>query len=221
MKSCTVEGCQREYRARGLCATHYAAMRRAGAPRVFETNGGPCTVEGCNQIATKRRMCDKHYRRIQRKGTLEVTVFRGDTDKRFWSKVKKTPRCWLWTGYRDPRGYGKFSADGVMGNAHRFAYEHFVGPIPTGLHVDHLCRNPSCVRPDHLEPVTPRENAMRGVSFSAVNAQKTQCPRGHPLSGANLYVEPSTQGRLCRTCRRQANRERERVKRQALRAAKV
>ncbi len=67
--------------------------------------------------------------------------------------------CWVWTGYLSP--YGKFGVSGRRPVAHRWSYEYHVGPIPDGLTIDHLCRNPSCVRPDHLEPVTLQENMRR------------------------------------------------------------
>lgn len=83
--------------------------------------------------------------------------------------------------------------------AHRAAYEAFVGPIPKGLTIDHLCRNTRCVNPSHLEPTTIKENVMRGMAVSAINSRKTTCKRGHPLSGSNLYL--SSKGyRTCATC---------------------
>jgi hypothetical protein len=75
------------------------------------------------------------------------------------------------------------------------------------LQIDHLCRVRHCVNPAHMEPVTPRENILRSpVALAAINARKTHCPQGHPLSGANLYRTP--QGfRACRECRRKSDRE--------------
>ena len=81
--------------------------------------------------------------------------------ERFWQKVEKTPTCWLWTGSHMRTGHGLFWFDGRMMPAYRFAYRAFVGSIPEGLDVDHLCNEPRCVRPDHLEPVTKRENGLR------------------------------------------------------------
>ncbi len=98
---------------------------------------------------------------------------------RFWDKVAFEPNtgCWLWAAYADRKGYGQFSAgsraDGTYRKvfAHRWAYEHEVGPIPEGLTIDHLCRVPLCVNPGHLEPVTNRENTRRGVVSRGVAAQ--------------------------------------------------
>lgn len=91
-----------------------------------------------------------------------VTAAHGDLASRFWLRVHKTDDCWLWTSTLR-RGYGRFwIAPGRFVPAHRFAYELLVGPIPEGLELDHLCRNPACVNPAHLDPVTHRENVRRG-----------------------------------------------------------
>ena len=119
--------------------------------------------------------------------------------KRF---VVKTESCWLWTGKKD-YGYGRVGMNGVSYRAHRLIYETIKGPIPEGMVIDHLCRNHSCVNPDHLEPVTARENCVRGISPPSENSRKTHCKQGHPLSGENLY-EYTYKGKLwrsCKTCR--------------------
>lgn len=123
-----------------------------------------------------------------------------DLQTRFWSKVHKTDGCWYWMAGRTPLGYGVFSTAGSK-FAHRVAYELANGPIPEGLVLDHLCRVPSCVRPDHLEAVTRRENNLRGTSPMAVHAQKTHCPAGHEYAGDNLII--SGKSRKCRICVRQ------------------
>lgn len=110
--------------------------------------------------------------------------------------------CWEWVGGLNSNGYGKMKLGKASAGAHRVVYEMHRGPIPEGLHLDHLCRKPDCVNPDHLEPVTNRENMMRGENFAAKNAAKTHCHRGHPFEGDNLIViKRSTPGRNCRTCR--------------------
>ena len=126
---------------------------------------------------------------------------------RFWSKVNfqgplwnGTP-CWLWTGCL-VGGYGQFA---ISGNkrvyAPRFAYETLVGPIPEGLTIDHLCRNPPCVNADHMEPVTNRVNILRGNGTSARNARKTHCSQGHPFDAENTFYSPEG-SRVCRECKR-------------------
>jgi hypothetical protein len=108
--------------------------------------------------------------------------------------------CWTWMGSRSQTGYGKFNGLGET-LAHRVAYRLFVGPIPTGLTLDHLCRNRACVNPSHLEPVTRRVNILRGTSPQAVNARKDHCPAGHAYDSANTYhYAGKVPARACRTC---------------------
>ena len=78
-------------------------------------------------------------------------------------KVLVDDGCWHWTGARQSDGYGSFQRSGQTRLAHRAMYELFVGDIPEGLELDHLCRDRGCVRPDHLEPVAHLENVRRGA----------------------------------------------------------
>lgn len=82
--------------------------------------------------------------------------------------------------------------------AHRASYEMFVGPIPEGLHLDHLCRVTLCVRPGHLEPVTLRENTLRGRAGDYQRA-KTHCPSGHEYTEENMFNSPKGH-RICKPC---------------------
>ena len=127
----------------------------------------------------------------------------------FLSKVAVDPDtgCWNWRGSKGgfKRGYGIFSFRGRVVLAHRFSYRVRRGAIPFETpHLDHLCRNPGCANPDHLEPVTNKENALRGVSFSAVNAKKTRCPAGHEFTPENTIIDHGR--RRCRLCRRELQR---------------
>lgn len=113
--------------------------------------------------------------------------------------------CWVWQRAKDQLGYGHLRLrDNKTRRAHRHYYEQHVGPIPEGLELDHLCRNPSCVNPDHLEAVTHRENMLRGKGFAAENARKTHCPRGHAYDKENTHVDESG-GRFCLACRKIRN----------------
>jgi hypothetical protein len=112
--------------------------------------------------------------------------------------------CWEWTGSRtSDRVYPRFCvAKTRYVLAHRWSYEHYVGPIPDGLTIDHLCRNTLCVNPKHLEPVTAVENVMRGEGVCAQNARKTHCKRGHALTPENIYHKRSRKGQPGRQCKR-------------------
>lgn len=110
--------------------------------------------------------------------------------------------CWEWTAATF-RGYGQMGGIGRSTlKAHRVVYEQFRGPIPAGLDLDHLCRNRACVRPSHLEPVTRRENLLRGETFLARNVAKVACLHGHPFDQRNTGRTHNGTRRYCRTCLR-------------------
>lgn len=137
-----------------------------------------------------------------------------DADRILAKIVVEDTGCWEWQGYRQPGGYGRTRSCGRKVLVHRWVFEHLVGPIPEGLGLDHLCRNPPCCNPDHLEPVDHRTNVLRGVGQGALNALKTECPKGHRYDDANTYVD-SLGRRVCRTCRTEWNRAYRRKRPQA------
>lgn len=109
-----------------------------------------------------------------------------------------TGKCWTWTGFCY-QGYGRLRWPGFKTHkAHRIVYELFRGPIPEGLHTDHLCLNRSCVNPAHIEPVTRAENIRRSHTTGRGNGTRTTCIRGHQFSDSNTYVWRGK--RFCRTC---------------------
>lgn len=120
---------------------------------------------------------------------------------RFWEKVYPEPNtcCWLWGAATNEKGYGKYSIKGRSVIAHRTSYAELVGPIPSGLQLDHLCRQRCCVYPLHLEPVTQIENLLRGLVNQ--NVGKTSCKRGHPLDEENTYSYVNKSGRTQRQCK--------------------
>lgn len=113
--------------------------------------------------------------------------------------------CWEWVGSRTSAGYGKRWQGGKLWLAHRLVYTQHRGPIPKGMQLDHFaCENKGCVNPDHLRPVSARENLLRSNGMAARNAAKTHCPEGHPLVVGNLIPANLRQhGRACLTCSRE------------------
>lgn len=131
-----------------------------------------------------------------------VVRFMGKVTKRLTPEPGMADGCWEWNGFRKQRGgYGLFWVDGKAVSAHRWSYQTFVGPIPAGLALDHLCRNTRCVRPTHLEPVTTAENKQRWARTLTV------CPSGHLKS--EHMVRRRDGSSYCRACR-QIARDKER-----------
>jgi hypothetical protein len=114
-------------------------------------------------------------------------------------KLLYSEGCWEWLGAHNPKGYALVKYNGRQTFAHRTVYEVLVGPIPEGLYIDHLCRNTGCVNPDHLEPVTMRENLLRGNTHAARFGSRTHCDSGHRFSHENTIIR-SDGSRRCRTC---------------------
>lgn len=116
--------------------------------------------------------------------------------------------CWRWQGRKTTAGYGQVWIEDERYQAHRIIYEDFFGPIPKELVCDHLCRVRDCVNPNHIEPVTMRENIVRGRApglVRAMHAAVTHCPFGHEYSSENTYLARRSDGRpyrsrQCRAC---------------------
>lgn len=124
-----------------------------------------CEVADCERKHSARGLCLMHYKRRRRgRDLLDESRVAVDPKQRLMAKVRLDGECWIWTGARNRAGYGVIGAgrrgEGTM-LAHRLSYEVHTGPIPEGLHLDHLCVTPACVRPEHLEAVTQQENNRR------------------------------------------------------------
>jgi hypothetical protein len=164
-----------------------------------------CDVWYCGRPRRSLQWCATHYGRFMRTGDPATPSFRDPLHVRFWRKVSvgNSLQCWLWEGELSGKGYGRLMHEQKHVSAHRMAYELLVGPIPGGMQLDHLCKNPSCVNPSHLEPVTARENVLRSDGVAAKNARKTHCKRGHEFTPQNtIRPKANPQWRACRACQR-------------------
>ena len=127
---------------------------------------------------------------------------------RFMAKVHVADNgCWEWVGARSTDGYGHVSLAGSVRPAHRIAYEWVNGPIPNEMQMDHLCRNPPCVNPSHLEPVAQRENILRGMDpVRAANLRSGRCGNGHIRTPETVHMEGNSH--RCLVCAATVDRRR-------------
>lgn len=137
-----------------------------------------------------------------------------------WSMPEPFSGCVLWTGCVGEWGYGVIGIAGKNRGAHRVAYELARGPIPSGLTIDHLCKVPSCINPDHMEPVTVTENNRRRWGNSAKDTRYF-CAKGHLMEGHNLKFLKNNGQKACRICVNRRAREWNLRQRMRLRAAEV
>jgi hypothetical protein len=190
------------------------------ATRTHCSNGHEYTPEntgthdrgGRRCLACRRETAKRKNERdkAKRKGRYGLTTddLRSVNKERFWAKVHKATTCWIWTGRTTRGDYGAAFVPSARTytSAHRVAWVLAGNDLDPARQIDHLCRNPLCVRPDHLDLVKGAVNNARSTSPSGLNGRKTHCIRGHEFTAENTYVTPK--GRLCRTCRREAEARR-------------
>ena len=143
-----------------------------------QITGRPCTIGDCKRELYAKGQCEMHYRRFRKHGTFEDP--KPTFEQRFWANVDKSGNCWVWTGCKSDTGYGTTSINGVAMNAHRVSYKMFHGPIPDGRFIDHICRNRSCVNPEHLRVATSKQNMenLSGAKCTSKSGIRGVYPRG-------------------------------------------
>ena len=147
--------------------------------------GQICSIQGCARKHKAKGLCNAHYLQQRAGKPFKPPVLRGSSiEAKFWQKVqKKEPEsCWLWTGAKSG-GYGFFrNDDGTFKRAHRYSFEIHKGIIPEGLVIDHICHNPACVNPAHLQSVTIKENCENLLGARRVSKSGFQGVVFHPSS---------------------------------------
>lgn len=161
--NCTVDDCTATVRSirSGLCNKHYERLRNTGTtdprpPRL-------CDEPDCERKHFTKGLCSMHVRRLAATGTTAQRVVPTLAER--LTNVTTEGDCWIWNGAPGKNGYGRISVDNQLRYVHRVSYEHYVGPIPDGLTIDHLCRVRMCINPAHLEPVTLEENTRRELEY--------------------------------------------------------
>jgi hypothetical protein len=176
-----------------------------------------CSISECSDQHAGLGYCRRHYKRFRRYGDPLGTRTIIPADVRFWAKVdKRGPgECWNWTAGLTAQGYGGFHpAKHETELAHRWSYRAASGSLEPGLVIDHLCRNRTCVNPEHLEQVENLENLRRGAGYALANGMRSACINGHEYTSDNTYIDPAG-GARCRRCAsiRDAHRDSNRARR--------
>lgn len=185
-----------------------------------------CSYENCDRSTRSASgdLCHAHSEQLRRRGYLAPLQNLETIYDRFWRyTIKDGPtvtgsdplvseavlgtKCWTWTGPRTTVGpYARFRHGGKSHRAHRISLLAAGKPLGQEEPVDHLCRNTLCVNPEHLEPVTPRENSLRGAGPPGENSRQKFCKNGHDLDDPANHYPSGKRGRSCLTCSREYNR---------------
>lgn len=180
-KICSVEGCEKSVKARGLCDAHYKSKQKSGELKTskYEKRGVVCFVESCDRNVYAKNLCNVHYQRWKQHGTTSEEKLSRKTCSmsliqrlQFYSQEVDENDCFIWQGRIGKDGYGILWWKDYPYRAHRISYELYNGKIPEGKVVCHTCNNKLCVNPDHLYVATQAKNTQ-DAARDGLMAQKT------------------------------------------------
>lgn len=203
---CKEPDCDRSARSRGWCPMHYKRWW-SGKPVAGPSQHQPvteterfCMIDGCRRRLAARGWCAMHYLRWK-EGRPMLDPPPADSA---FDRCLVGDGCWEWQGALTTSGYGQLTYRQRRYMAHRRAWEEWhQREIPVGLVVMHLCDNPRCIRPDHLQLGTDADNVHDAIrkGRNTQSVPKATCTQGHEYTPENTYVLPSGR-RRCRECRR-------------------
>ena len=211
---CSFHECDRPVIGRGLCNAHYQQQRKGRplTPVRVKDPDAVCFVTWCERSPYAKGLCNAHYQQqLAGRELGPIKKMYGNPEKWFWECVSIAPGCWVWNGRLNHAGYGVLPSGDRPVLAHRFAYQLLRGDVPSGMELDHHCRNRKCVNPDHLRPVTSGQNhqntvarntlGLRGVSPTKAGrwrARVTLRGREHHLGVFDSAEEAAEVARLGR-----------------------
>lgn len=197
-KFCTAGDCETKSVYFGLCRFHHRRKLWLGDP-LAEPPVYPdiCIIEDCGRTTSSggRGWCGMHWKRWRRYGnTADHIVHHTSTEAAYSARTVRVGSCVEWTGYKDQNGYGRFNRGGRgVELVHRYVYELEHGAIPKGMHIDHICHNPSCSNIKHLRLTTPGQNVQN--HSGATRASKTGVRGVYPTNRGGYYAQTSYQGK--------------------------
>ena len=181
-RKCSYDGCEKRYYSRGYCRPHYERWKKNGSPEMVRVPRYDCSIEGCPNPHAARGWCSKHWQRWRYQGDPNKTliVHTSSVEESFAIRTKQQGDCVVWTGNKDPRGYGLVYVNGANRSVHRFVWEREKGPIPDGYQIDHICHNTACFKIDHLRIATPKENSFnrKGAYSNSRSGVRNVSPHG-------------------------------------------